>query len=304
MQTFVEYEKRDLMVGLFVVLSVVVIVAVYFFKVHWEGPGAYTITVEFSRISSIKENTKVRLRGYDIGYVKKVEFNPVPTKADVYFQVELAIEKRYPLFQGTRAQIGGGLIGDRFIDLDVPERGEIQLRSGDVIPGEMPNEMGETLDKAREMLRSITRMTRRIDDADIGDKFVRFVFHIRRVADGMDRLSDTGSRTFQNIDRTVTDLRPELKQAMGQVNDHLGQVGSILSSTDTMMVENREQIGITLKALSASLIRLQSLVTNLDSLTTGSRGDIALTLKNLQEATHSFKDLTKHPWKFFTGKVE
>jgi phospholipid/cholesterol/gamma-HCH transport system substrate-binding protein len=303
-QTFVEYQKKDLLIGAFVVFSLVVLVAVYFLKSQWGGAGYYKITAEFSKISSLKKGTKVRLRGYAIGNVRKIDFDPIP-KDEVYFRVELAIENRYPLFEGTVAKIaGGGLLGDKYIDLDVSKVDSIRLKKGDAVPGMIPNELGDTMAGAREMMRSLNRMVRRMDDADIGGKFARFVVHVGKISDGVDRLSMSGTQAFASMGRAFGHLDPGLQQAMARLNESLVKANTLLTSADTVLVENHQQIRTTLASLNTSLGKLQSLVVSVDSLATGSRGDILLSIKNLQEASASLKDLSKHPWKFFTGKVK
>ena len=304
MQTFVEYERRDLLIGAFVLLSLILAVSVVFVKLRWKT-GYYTITAEFSHISTVNEATKVRLRGYEIGYVRGVHFFPVPVKPGIYFRVDLAIRKAYPLFLGTRAQIrGGGLVGDRFIELEVPEVVGARLRSKDIISGDVPDEFGETLSKAREMMSSVARMARRIDQADIGEKFTRFVTHTRGIKEASNRLAQSGSRAFKSMGGAFADMRVDMGQAMAQLNENLIRVEAILCSADTILIENRAQIRTTMDALSASLTRLDAVVADVDSLTSGSRDDILQSIKNLQEASASLKDLAKHPWKLFTGKIE
>ena len=304
MQTFVEYEKRDLVIGAFVILALIAIVSAVFVKLRWDT-GYYRVRAEFSHISTISEATKVRLRGYEIGYVERIRFRPVPVRPNVYFEVDLAIRKEYPLPRGTCAEIrGGGLLGDRFIELEVPETAEGRLGPGEAIPGTLPDDLGETLGRAREMLRSVTRLARRLDNADIGGNFRVFVTHVRRIRDGVERLSRSGTRAFRTMDLALDDMRPELQRALVQLNDNLGHAGSFLSSADTVLLENRQQIRSTLETVHASLTSLQSLVTSIDSLTTDGKQDVLQSIKNLQEASNSLKDLAKHPWKFLTGRVE
>lgn len=304
MQTFVEYQKKDLLIGAFVVISLLVLVAVYFLKSQWGAADYYIVTAEFSQISSLKQGTKVRLRGYEIGNVRTIDFDPMP-KDEVYFRVELAIENRYPLFKGTVAKIGGGgLLGDKYIDLDVSRVGKVRLAGGDAVSGEMPNELGDTMAGAREVMRSLNRMVRRMDDADMGGKFARFVVHVGKISDGVDRLSMSGTQAFARMGRAFGHLDPGLQQVMARLDESLVKANTLLTSADTALVENHRQIRTTLVSLNASLGKLQSLVVSVDSLTTGSRDDILLSIKNLQEASVSLKDLSKHPWKFFTGKVK
>jgi phospholipid/cholesterol/gamma-HCH transport system substrate-binding protein len=303
-QTFVEYQKKDLLIGAFVVLSLVVLVAIYFLKSQWWGASSYTVMAEFSQISSLKKGVKVRLRGYEIGKVRNIDFFPTPSDG-VYFRVELAVENQYPLFEGTTAKIGGGgLLGDKYINLDVSKVDSVRLRKGAVIPGIVPNELGDTMAGAREMMRSLTRMVRRMDDADMGGKFARFVVHVGRISDGVDRLSMSGTEAFAKMGNAFGHLDPGLQRAMARLDESLVKANTLMTSADTMLVENHQDVRRTLSSLNVSLGKLQSLVVSVDSLATGSRADILLSIKNLQEASSSLKDLSKHPWKFFTGKVK
>ena len=304
MQTFVEHQKRDLLIGAFVVLTLVALLSVYFVKSRWWGTGYYTITAEFERISSVKKGVKVRLRGYEIGHVDQVLFNPMP-EDDVFFRVVLAIENQYPLCVGTIASIqGGGLVGEKYIDLEVPEQTADLLANGAVIPGSIPDEFGDTLEGAQEMMRSITRMIRRMDDGDVGGKFARFVFLVNRIADSVDRLSVSGTQAFASMGQAFSNMDPGMQKALAQLGENLSHTSALLATVDTVLVENHEQVQVTLQTLNQNLGHLQRLMVNVDSLTTGSRGDVLESIENLKDATGSLKDLAKHPWKFFTGKIE
>lgn len=304
MQTFIEYEKRDLQIGLFVLLGLIVVTTVVLLKIHWDT-NTYTITAEFSRISNVNEATKVRLRGYEIGHVKKIRFYPEPSKPGVYFRLDLAIQDRYPLFQGTRAEIrGGGLLGDRWISLEASGKPGARLKSGAVIPGTLPDDLGETLEGARDMMHSVSRMARRMDDADIGGKFALFVLYIRRIADDVDRLSYSGSEAFGSVNRTFSDLHPELARAVERLNGDLDRADRVMGNADSILVENRGQLRMTMESIRVSMAHLQVLISSADSLTTGSREDLQQTIRNLKDATGSLKDLSKHPWKIFSGKIK
>lgn len=304
MQTFIEYQKRDLLIGAFIVLSLIVLISVYFLKSEWWGPGTYTVTAEFERISNIKKGTKVRLRGYEIGHVVDVEFEPDPEDG-VYFRVKLAIENQYRLRLGTTAKIAGGLIGDKYIDLEAPEEHRVaQLRHDATIPGLTPDDFGEALQGAQEMMRAVTRMVRRIDDADMGGKFGRFVVHIGRITDSVDRMTVSGKEAFDRMSNVFGHMDPGMQRAMVQLEDNLTKAAELLETADTVLVENHAQLRTTLGSLNASLESLKKVAARTDSLTTGSQKDIEETLKNIKAITASLKDLARHPWKFFTGRID
>jgi|GEM_PF-1457932 len=304
MQTFVEYQKRDLLIGAFLVVGLVFVLAAVFVKLQVRT-GYYTVKAEFSRIATLNESAKVRLRGYEIGYVQQIRFFPMAIRPDVYFEVDLAIEDHYPLFEGTHATVrGGGIVGDRFVELDVPVESSIRLAPGSAIPGDLPDDIGETLETARDMMRKVGTMAKRFDNADVGGKFRKFVDHVKKIREGVDRIADSGSSAFRQINGAVADIRPGLVGSVSQLHESMDRLSAIMDSTDALMVDNKDEIEQTLSSLASSLQALEHLVVNVDSLTTGGRQDILKTIENLQDASHSLKDLSKHPWKFFTGKVE
>ena len=117
------------LVGLFVLL------AIFFFA--WllfsqqDQVARYRIVAEFNTINNLSEATQVKLRGFTIGQVENVEFAPQPATGEPYFQVELGIEKRYPVPTGTIAEIrSSGLVGDTFIHLDVSKADGAMLLAG------------------------------------------------------------------------------------------------------------------------------------------------------------------------------
>ena len=117
-----ESKTGHIMVGLFVVVAAVAFAWLLFSQ--QQGPNDYSIVAEFDTMGSINEATKVKLRGFTIGQVKGVEFRPRPPKGEAYFLVELGIDKRYEVPQGTIAEIrGSGLVGETYVFLDVAEAG-------------------------------------------------------------------------------------------------------------------------------------------------------------------------------------
>lgn len=304
MQTFVEYQRRDLLVGSFLLVGLALVLAAILIKLEVRT-GYYTVTAEFASISTLNESAKVRVRGYEIGYVDRIQFHPKPIRPDVYFLVDLAIRNQYPLFEGTHATVrGGGIVGDRFVELEVPDASGDPLPAGAVISGELPDDIGETLQTARDMMKKVGTMAKRFDNADVGGKFRKFVEYVKKIRDHVKRIADSGSRAFHTIDGTVSDVRPGLVGSVTELHHSMEKLSAIMDSTDALLVDNKDEIEASLLALSSSLQALESLVVNVDSLTTGSRDDILQSIKNLEEASHSLKDLSKHPWKFFTGKVE
>ena len=79
------------LVGLFVLAA--------FFFFGWlllsqqDRVDRYHIVAEFNTIKNLSEATQVKLRGFTIGQVQQVAFDPQPAAGEAYFRVVLGIEK-------------------------------------------------------------------------------------------------------------------------------------------------------------------------------------------------------------------
>ena len=282
-------------------LAIGALLATVIIKHRW-SIGQYAIIAEFGSISNLTEATKVRLRGFEIGRVKKITFYPEPSRPNVYFEVELAIRNEYRLYQGTKAEIkSAGIVGDKYINLDVSGRSEVPLESGDRISGKDVFDTSILLNKAAVMLDNMARMARNIANADIGGKTGRLADGVQDVSESVGLLAASGDSLFAQIGKMVETLEPRLGDAVLNLQLNLQELRRTIANIDQMVSESDKNIKGSTARIQESLKRLDQLISSIDSMTTENRDEINAVLQNLQEASGAFKNLARNPWKIFTG---
>ena len=298
------YQKKDICVGIFVVVAIAVLGGVILIK-RGSDIGYYSIIAEFENISSVSKGTKIKLRGFEVGKVRRVEFYPEGLRPGVYVEVELGIRERYPLFIGTKARIkSAGFVGETFLDLDVSEAAAVRLEDGDVIPGLGAYDTGILTRKAEVLLDKMALLADDLRDADLGGKLRKFVEKTGEISRGVRRLADRGGIFFEGLSATLDTLRPEMQSVLSTLDEDLKETGALTEDLRSVLADNRDPIAQSLASLEESLRRLDHILANVDSLTTDNYQELDTALKNMEAASASLRDLAQHPWKVMFGGVE
>ncbi len=248
---------------------------------------------------------KVKLRGFEVGKVKQVEFYPEPQKEGVFFVVELAIKNEYPVIEGTVGEVkGGGIVGDSFINLDVSSQGHLPFKAGATVKGKEALDTGTLMAKAVTMLERMTEMSERIRDAEIGGRFKKFVEVVHKISTDVEGLSKDAQSMLTRSESLIATVEPGLKKSIDKLNEDLDYSKETLTSLNEILGDNSENIKDALEALQRSLNQMEKLMSNLDNLTVENRAQIDSTLKNMEDISASFKDVARHPWKIIFGGVK
>lgn len=107
-------------VGLFVVFVIgcfVYMSASIGFKFGSSSNSYYTVTAQFTNINGLKNNAAVKIGGYNIGYVEKIELDDKTMQPMVYLKIDKQYDK---LPDSSSLSIKtNGILGDKFLDLTV-----------------------------------------------------------------------------------------------------------------------------------------------------------------------------------------
>lgn len=113
-------KKTETLVGVFLFTGFAILgsLVLFFGSLDDWFKGRYEISVDFTEVSGIIKGSTVRLRGAPIG---RVAAKPVFTD-DAKIRVELAIEERFQIAEGSLIQIGqASLLGDKEIIITPPD---------------------------------------------------------------------------------------------------------------------------------------------------------------------------------------
>ncbi len=288
------------LVGLFVLGALVFFVWLLLLQ-HEERPS-YVLVAQFNAINNVSEATQVKLRGFPIGAVQSVEFRPDPGQGEAHFLVELAIEEKYPVPEGTVAEIrSSGLVGDTFIFLDVSQAGKQALAPGSALRGRDDVGMKELVSSITEMANKLGGAGESLRRADLGYRLGRLGDSMHRVAGSIERVSGSADSMMVASRLLVERTGPGSEAVLEQLQANLQQISGVVRQTDTLVSSSREDVRNSLKALRSSVEMLNGVLGRVDSMVVQKQGQIDSTLDNLHSASESVREISQRPWKLITG---
>ena len=297
-----ESKTGHVMVGLFVVVAAVAFGWLLFSQ--QQGPDRYTIIAEFDTMGSINEATKVKLRGFTIGQVRGVDFRPRPPSGEAYFLVELGIDRRYEVPQGTIAEIrGSGLVGEAFVHLDVTEAGVLPLaKKGARIKGRSDPGMKDLMTKIKEAAQKLGSAGSSLANADLGNNLARISSNVSRIADDLGRVSRSADSLLVGSRHMMHGMEPGLQRIVDGMDQSLSHLSMTLSRTDTLIAGTSEDVRSSVHALRMMVERMEKVLGRIDTLVQYKEQEIDETLTNLHAASSAVREITQHPWKLITGQ--
>jgi phospholipid/cholesterol/gamma-HCH transport system substrate-binding protein len=119
--------RREVMVGLFVVLAVICLVYAAVEKWHALRPTDYLIYADFASVSGLHVGDPIEIAGVEVGLVESISL------ADYQARVALGIQEKARIHEDAIASIKiEGLMGDRLVSIDPGTSGK-PLGPGDEI---------------------------------------------------------------------------------------------------------------------------------------------------------------------------
>lgn len=201
----------ELRVGILVLVGLILTVLAVFTLGGRSGLFAekYTLYTAMPSVSGLQSGAPVRLAGVNVGTVEEVRFIESAARDDlsrrfrasygdslgdravlVRFTVERGVQEK--ITRSSRAKTGTvGLLGDKYLDVDVGDPRDPVLEEGDLIRNERPidyegliaraaegvEELVASLEGSREIISSVNRgdgtLGRLINDPDLYNEWVR-----------------------------------------------------------------------------------------------------------------------------------
>ncbi len=297
----VESTTGHILVGIFVLLAAAGFG--WLLISQGQGPAKYDLIAEFDVLGSINEATKVKLRGFTVGQVKRIEFRHQPPEGEAYFLVVLGIEKRYPVPVGVVAEIrSSGLVGESYIDLNVNSAGVVSLQPDSHIEGRSDPGLKGLMGKIGEAARKLGAAGEGINKADLGGKLGRLTLDVSHIADDIGRVSASADSLLTASYEIMESMTPRIERTLDGLDRSMQKLAQTLSRTDTLVAATSEDVQRSLHSLRLMVERIESVLVRVDTLVQAKQGEIDETLTNLHAASAAVRELTEHPWKLMTGQ--
>jgi len=268
---------RNLRVGIFFLLSTVILLAFLFvvgtnqhlFTRH------YDLVLHLSNTQGLARGAQVTLSGLEVGRVSDIRFAELDTTRAL--EVVMAIERgqRQRITASSVATIRTvGILGDKFIDISLGDPGEPPLPEGSALPVRGEIDWTETFSRATDALDDLTGFLRKagaaLDSLNAGRGSLALLLNDPATADHIRRATgDLASvtRSLRSGDGTAARLLTDPATAR--------KLDGILTRLDRLTAEADSGRGALARVISDPELgdRLQSLVAGSDSLVSAIQGD-------------------------------
>ncbi len=287
--------RTDLLVGLFLLGSAAAVVLALVTTSGW-GVDRYGLFIRTDDATDVAIDTKIYMRGFEVGRVARIEPRPAATPAGIEFIIHASVLRKYPndslltLPRGTEAQVLTGLLGGATLQLVVRDRIPGSLEPGDTITmtrhaaameafGALATDLKGTIQEALEA----TTLT---------------LISVRHLADSLTIATGTARRF-------VAAIQPETQKTLSEAAATMQRLALVLDSTNA-------RGGTTLRELNATIVQSRRLMASADSLTRllvrmggENRPEIRQIMVNARHLTEQLQyvmeQLGRRPMRFVTG---
>ncbi|SRR6056297_2397624 len=216
----VKLEKNEVRVAVFILFPVLILLVFVVLKLGYSfASSTKDIYLKVDSISSIKNGTQVKVKGYTIGRV--VEIIPVYRPA-LHFLAVMRVENEIVMYEDCTAVIQNqNIIGDTIIELRNPETKQEFLKEYAVIEGIEYVNLEALLQDVHEMLATVTSTVGVLRDISLDSRS-----NIRVLLSNLSRSVETVStvlndsqkdiieimRSFRKTAKTMDEISTELKR--------------------------------------------------------------------------------------------
>jgi phospholipid/cholesterol/gamma-HCH transport system substrate-binding protein len=257
-----EYHSSEIKAGLFIVVSVVVLLAflaVILGLTQWGESVQYR--ARFGYVGGIEKGSLVRYAGMEVG--KVISFS-LPEPGDTRVQVIFEVKKGTPLRRNSEAFLSTiGLMGAYYIEItsgtqDAPLLAPGALVTGRDIAGiaQMTGPMTDATSQATELLKRLNDLLNDENRRHMSETLA--VLHnmaaenqetTRVMLQNVTRLTENLNSTVQRINTMISRNDSTMNQSMVELNRLLSesrtlaqQMNGTLQTLDGTMVENRSNL--------------------------------------------------------------
>ena len=271
------FERQDIGIGLFVVAAGAFVVAALVLALGVFGAEKITINVLVDSVSNLRRGSAVYVGGYRVGEVSGIEpvFDPA-----LKFNIAMAIDADFPVFEGTKAQVvAPGVVGDAVVNLQIPDRNRVRLTDGALIAHAPSVGISEIAARADTLARSVEGLARRLTELLSPQVAGALLDDVRST------LSAT-TRTLSVVEGRLVALSDSLMYGMRVATESLTLVSDVLA-------ENRDRISGTLDSTRALVGELRGAIQSAGGFLAEERPRLERSLEDLEAILEQMRVLTE-----------
>jgi len=206
-------EKNEIRVAIFILLPLVILLVVIVLKLGYSfATSTIDVYMKVDNISSIKNGTQVKIKGYTVGRV--VDIIPV-YKPTLHFLALMRIKKEIDLYEDCSAIImNQNIIGDTIIEIRNPARKVELLQSGAVVEGVEYVSLDTIVQDVHQLLATLTSTVGVIQDISMESKG-----NIRSLVANLSRSVETVSSVLQDSQKDILAIMSSFRETAKTMNE-------------------------------------------------------------------------------------
>jgi phospholipid/cholesterol/gamma-HCH transport system substrate-binding protein len=226
----------------------------------------YEVDLRIKNVAGLKERSAVFYLGVAIGNVKFIRLD----QASKSVIIRLELLKEYPLRKDARFSIQQiGFLGDQFVTIE-PGPGEAAfLENGDEVVGAEPFNL-------TEVARSTTDLLKRFDQlgATVGEAITRVnqqvldthtLSNLSRTVSNFQRVSDSTLALIDNVGLIVTNNGPTLANSLTNMLGFTEQLQNLARTLDETIVTNRTELNASMKNLEEASTSFKKMAADMEA---------------------------------------
>lgn len=248
-------------VGIFATLCLVALgwLVLRIEDLHLFGEKGQRVDALFDSVAGLDDKAAVRVAGVRVGRVDGIRL--VGRQA----RVTLLLERPVPLTEGTTALVANmGLLGDKFVELQLGPEGAPPLAPGATLPGITPISFDQAMAKVEAIGDSIKKVTDSLTGATGEGGFGDLIASITKTSDELRAMIEENRGqlgatigNFEKFSATLADQLPRLAD----------QLERVLSQVEGVVGENRGDLKDSMANIKELTTRLQTSADNLNAIT-------------------------------------
>ncbi|GAB4220890.1 MAG TPA: MlaD family protein [Spirochaetota bacterium] len=206
-------EKNEIRVAIFILLPLVILLVFVVLKLGYSfATSTIDVYMKVDNISSIKNGTQVKIKGYTVGRV--VDIIPV-YKPTLHFLALLRIKKEIDMYEDCSAVImNQNIIGDTVIEIRNPVKKEALLRPGAVIEGVEYVSLETIVQDVHALLATLTNTVAVIQDISLESKG-----NIRNLVANLSKSVETISSVLQDSQKDILAIMASFRETAKTMNE-------------------------------------------------------------------------------------
>ncbi len=317
-------ERNALKAGIFIVISVVLILGVIF-SIH--GIEQLTqpmrrITVMFNLsddISGLRVGDEVRIGGYTVGAIERIDL--VPDEPDAHLAVRIRVPERYGIRRDATVRIQSTFTGVSVLNFDSLGSGE-RLREGDVLIGrpgmltELSSYVSGTGPHFRQILEHVEQVTAEVRHTTLPlanasiDKIGKLAETARTQINPEDEgtIGHAARGMMREIDDLIGDTKGDFRSTAANVAAATGHFRERLPGLLDQAERLLDRLTVTIDGANEALVDIRATAANAGDLTSAARSLVVSNRTKLDEMIHSLKatgdnlkaasaEIRRSPWR-------